>query len=501
MTVPHRTNPRIAIDSQQIDVAIIGGGLAGLACAIALRDTGLTLWVFEADAELGGRARSWTDERTGDAVDVGPHILLSEYRNMLGLMELLGTSDRIVWQPDPLIRLREGARVTDMHLHALPPPFHLLPSFGAVRDLSWRDKLSNWRIVRLALRFDEQMVTALDGVSAADLLRRHGVTPRLIQWFWASACMALLNVPLEHCSAAALMRVFSQLVGIERYRIGFPNTALGELFAPAAADLIRESGGRVHTRTSVDAISRDGDGAGAWNIQFSDGARLRARFCVLALPPQSLLDLIPEHWGGLQPFHDAKSFEPSPYISSYIWFDRKLTRERFWARIWSDADLNTDFYDLSNIRAGWSDRPSVIASNIIFSHRANCLSDAQILATTVEEVAEAFPGVRDAVIRHVAIHRIPMAIPCPAPGVESKRPANATPLAGLYLAGDWTRTALPASMESAVHSGFAAAEEIWRAIGRPRTLVLPKRPTEGLASWMRPTSQRRSARARHADSA
>jgi squalene-associated FAD-dependent desaturase len=471
-----------------VDVAIIGGGLAGLSCAVALRDSGLAVVLLEAEHVLGGRAQSWMDAVTGDSIDLGPHILLTEYRNMLALLDLLGTRNRIVWQSDPLIRLRDGNGVTDMHLHPLPPPLHLLPSFGAVRSVDWRDKLSNRRILWLAMHLDEELVRALDGFSAAQVLRHYGVSNAFIDWFWASACMAVLNVPLERCSAGALLRVFAQMIGRKCYRIGFADVGLGEIFVPGACRLIERSGGRIQTRAPVDHIRpRDCNG---WEIGLADGTRLHSRFCVAAVPPQALRRLLPHAWLDMAPFRDLDAFEPSPYVSSYLWFDHKLGNEKFWSRIWRSDDLNSDFYDLSNIRHGWRQRASVIASNIIYSHRAHTLSDEEIIAATVEEIRQAFPSAQRSRVRHAVINRVPMAIPCPVPGTEKKRPATTTPLAGLLLAGDWTSTELPASMESAVHSGGAAAEEIWRSIGRPRRLVLPKRPMEGLAGWV----NRRSVR-------
>jgi 15-cis-phytoene desaturase len=123
----------------------------------------------------------------------------------------------------------------------------------------------------------------------------------------------------------------------------------------------------------------------------------------------------------------------------------------------------------------------VIASNIIYSHRANGLSDEEIIATTIDEIREAFPEVGRSSLRHALVNRISMAIPCATPGSEGNRPATQTPIQGLMLAGDWTDTALPASMESAVHSGFAAAEAVLQLHGAPRRLVLPKRSPEGIA--------------------
>jgi 15-cis-phytoene desaturase len=462
------------------DVVILGGGLAGLACAVALRDSGVSVCVFESSPLLGGRACSWTDPHSGDCVDLGPHIVLTEYRNMLAFLELLGTRERIVWETDRLIRLREGSHVTDMRLHALPVPFHLMPSFASAQSVSWADILSNRRVLWLAMRLTEQKIQLLDRFNALDMLRHYGVTQRFIDWFWASACISVLNVPLERCSAGALMRVFAQLAGLQGYAIGFADVGLSELFVPAAVRLLENAGARVYTRSRVERIL--GDGQRFNGVALDGGQRVEARICVAAVTPQSLARLLPERWLELAPFNRLSAFEPSPYVSSYLWFDRKITREKFWARIWKPTGLNTDFYDLSNIRRGWRGRDeSVIASNVIYSHRAHDLSDEEIVAATVDEIREAFPQIERASVKHAIVNRIPMAIPCATPGSERNRPATHTPIQGLMLAGDWTDTALPASMESAVHSGFAAAEAILQLHGLQRRLVLPKRPPEGIA--------------------
>nr|WP_298724126.1 hydroxysqualene dehydroxylase HpnE [uncultured Steroidobacter sp.] len=467
----------------QFDVVIVGGGIAGLACAVALGDSGLRVGVFESSPALGGRACSWTDRRTGDDVDLGPHIVLTEYRNMLAFLEQLGTRDRIVWETRRLLRLREGRRITDMRVHALPPPLHLMPSFVRARSISCADLLSNRRVLWRAMRMTEQQVKALDRVAASEWLRHCGVSSRFIGWFWATACISVLNVPLERCSAGALMRVFSQLAGLKKYAIGFADVALADLFVPASVRHIETAGGRIVTGARVNRIVVED--ARFVSIVLEGGERFEARTCVAAVPPQSLARLLPDGWQRTRPFSALDSFEPSPYISCYLWFDRKLSGEKFWARIWNPAGLNTDFYDLSNIRREWRGRAgSVMASNIIYSHRAAGLDDEQIVARTVGEIQEGLPAAGRAGVRHAVVNRIPMAIACPTPGCERNRPATRTPIQGLLLAGDWTDTGLPASMESAVHSGWAAAETILRSQGQPRRLVLPKREPEGIAGWV-----------------
>lgn len=255
-----------------------------------------------------------------------------------------------------------------------------------------------------------------------------------------------------------------------------------ELFVPQATAAIEAAGGRVLCNTAVAALTSS-DGA-ATGVVLADGTRLRARFCVAAVPPHDLARLLPEGAARYPVFAALGDYEPSPYVSTYLWFARKLGRERFWARVWSPDTLSYDSYDLSNIRFGWAERPSVIASNIIYSHRAAAMTDDEIVAATVRELAEFLPAAARTEVVHARVHRIPLAKPCPLPGIEQKRPDARTPIRRLYLAGDWARTGLPMSMESAVRAGYLAAEQVLADAGRPRRLALAVPPLEGLVGWV-----------------
>lgn len=477
--------------AERFDVAIVGGGLAGLACALALRQSGLSVGIFERDAKLGGRAGSATDPTTGDGIDIGPHILLSEYRNMLHMLRQLGTENDVLWQTDRFVTLLDDEPVA-MRVDPLPAPLHLLPSILRIRNLSLRDKVSNSRITWLAMRMREGDMLQLDDVSAGTLLDRCGVSLAFRRWFWATATLALLNVPLEQCSAAALLRVYGRLIGRSGYRSGFARKPLADLFVPSARKLLTDSSTSISMASPVTRIGVRN--SHVESITLADGRTIQTDVCVVAVPPDNLLSLLAES-GLLTDRWQAQlsRFRPSPYISTYLWLDRKVTQARFWSRVWSPHDLNCDFYDLSNIRDDVDAARSVIASNCIYSVAHDHLTDRQIVDRTFDELSEFAPSAASARIVHAVVNRIPFAIATPAVATECARPETATSINGLLLAGDWTDTHLPSCMESAVYSGRRAAEHILNGEPCDSPALAPAEAT-GLVKLLRSFAPQRGAK-------
>jgi 15-cis-phytoene desaturase len=468
-------------DSSSFDALIIGAGVAGLFCATVLADAGLRVAVLEARRSAGGRARSWMDAPMGMEVDIGPHVLSTEHVNFLRMLRRLGTADAVSWQPAPLIALLDTGEMLEMANSRWTPPLHGLPNMPvALRRMGWSDGLSLSRVAWQAARTTEQGLRGLDTLDAATWLREQGVSPRAIDWFWRSAMLALLNVPLEHCSAAAAMRVFRLMLGRSGYHFGFPTTGLSRLYVPACEAAIRARGGSVLTDAAVRNLElQDGVVRG---IRLRNGQSLQAPWCVLAVAPWNAAPLLARtREPRLAALHAAaRTFVGAPYTSTVLALDRRLGERRFWARVWNTEDLNTDFYDLANLRPELAGGGSVIASNAIGPNARLEWSDAQVIARTLQELEEFTPLARDARVLRACVHRIRAAVPQPRPGSESLRPATRTRVSGLLVAGDWTDTALPCSMESAARSAALAAEAI---LGHE--LALPAPETYGLVGLLR----------------
>ena len=460
---------------QPPQVIVVGAGLAGLSCAAFLADAGLQVEVLESSSVAGGRARSWTDPGTGYNVDIGPHVLLNKYSNMLALLQRLGTAELICWQTDHLLTVLDKQRPIRFRQAPLPPPLHYINNLARVLpSVPLGRLLTNVPITLRTMRNGPDDIIRLDERTGLEYLRTSGVSQPFIDWFWSSVSMAFLNLPVEQCSAASLMRIFWYALGHNDVTFGFPKVGLSELYVPQCISRIERAGGRVLFNQKVAGLLY-ADGKAVGVRCEADSARYAGQV-VLAVPPTSIPSLLLSSAGLTSA---ARRFEPSPYISCYLWFDRKLTGARFWARPWSANEFNTDFYDLSNIRDADTGPGSLIATNIIWSHRAHDLSDEAIIQATLKEISDFAPQFRAARLIDSSVHRIPMSVPCAKPGVERLRPGTSA-VPGLYLAGDWTDTDLPFCMESAVRSAALAAEAVLGAQGRHQKYALPVPAPSGL---------------------
>ncbi len=455
----------------ETDVLIVGGGLAGVTVAIGLKDSGQRIMMVEKADVLGGRARSWTDPVTGDPVHIGPHIFMTRYPNMFRLMEILGTRDHVVWQdPGHFITQVDGQKEIDIVSNLkLPAPLHFTPSLFADKRISISDMISAMPLTLYALRATEEELLRLDNINASAFLRGMGVSEQMIHRFWSFVCMAILNVPIELCSAGALLRFFSGLLGVADLSIGFPDVGLSDLYVPQSEKMLGKAGVEIHKNTGVKRFI--GDANRITGAELDDGSIVHAKKVIAALTPMALRQVVPREWiQSHKVFHELVYFNASEYLATYLWFDRKLTNKKFWARVYNPNDLNCDFYDMSNINRGWEGRNSVIMSNCIWSERARHMSDEEVAMETRRELEEYLPEAAQAKLEHFVVNRIPMAIHCPYPGMEQRRPPTKSPIEGLVLAGDWIGTGIPSCMENACLSGWLAAEQILAEIGQPQTL-------------------------------
>jgi squalene-associated FAD-dependent desaturase len=426
-------------------VIVIGGGLAGLSAAAALGGAGFQVQVFEARPFLGGRATSFplaSSEHNSVLIDNCQHVLLRCCVNLLDFYTRLGVRDSIRFYRE-FYFIEPGGHISTLRRGALPAPLHFTRSFLRLRFLQAGDKMAIARGL-LALRRERTRRDDLDRITMLDWLREKRQTPRAIERFWRQVLLSAINEDIDRLAARHGFQVFwlGFLARADGYEMGVPAIPLGELYR---AELWQAAGDvSLRLRTPVERIDRDGIMAG--------GERHRADYYVCALPFERLPAL------GLP----APAFEHSPITGIHLWFDRPVT----------DLPHAT----LLDRTVQWMFNKSegrYLQLVVSASRQLEAAGRADVVALAVRELGEFFPRAREARLEKAHVIKELRATFSAAPGTEALRPPPETSRPDFFLAGDWTRSGWPATMEGAVRSGYLAAEAVARASGRPAHFLLP----------------------------
>ncbi len=426
-------------------VIVIGGGLSGLAAAAALGGAGCRVEVFEARPFPGGRATSFplapSDEASAQ-IDNCQHVLLRCCVNLLDFYTRLGVRDHIRFYRE-FYFIEPGGRTSTLRRGLLPAPFHFTESFARIRFLTVADKIAIARGL-LALRRERTRRDDLDRITMLDWLREKRQTQPAIDRFWRQVLVSAINEDVDRLAARHGFQVFwlGFLARADAYEMGVPAVPLGELYGAKRWQVAGDVSLRL--RAPVDAIDAEGIVAG--------GVRHQADYYVCALPFERLPAV------GLP----APAFEHSPITGIHLWFDRPVT----------DLPHAT----LLDRTVQWMFNKSegrYLQLVVSASRELAAVGRADIIALALKELAEFFPCVRDAKLEKAHVIKELRATFSAAPGTEQLRPVTRTGRPDLFLAGDWTRSGWPATMEGAVRSGYLAAEAILEAAGRPQRILLP----------------------------
>jgi zeta-carotene desaturase len=440
------------------DVLILGGGLAGLAAAAALGESGFDVTVLETKPFAGGRATSYpapaTEDEEAATIDNCQHILLRCCVNLLAFYRRLGVADHITFHRD-FFFLEPGGRTSVLKAGVLPAPLHFTGAFAALHFLSLADKLAIARAL-LALRSERRTRQDLDAITMLDWLREKRQTPAAIRRFWQPVLFSAINEDLDRMSALHGFQVFwlGFLAASDSYEMGLPNIPLGELYGTAAWQ--RMPNVRLLFRTPVTRV-RIADGS-VEGVE-AGGALMTARHYISALPFERVAAL-----ESLAPALgvDFTQFEHVPITGIHLWFDRPVTELPYGALL--DRTLQWFFN---------KDGGRYLQLVVSASRALTPMSRGAIIELALRELAEFLPAVREAKLVRAHVVKEVRATFSARPGVEQFRPDATTPIANLTLAGDWTRSGWPSTMEGAVRSGHIAAERAANALGRPGKFLLP----------------------------
>jgi squalene-associated FAD-dependent desaturase len=457
-------------------VAIIGGGLAGLAAGCALSDAGFRVTLFEKRPYLGGRASSYEHPGTGEIVDNCQHVLLGCCTNLRDFYRRLGVEDKIRWY-DRLTYIEPGGRTAILESGNLPAPFHSLRSFWKFPLLDSRDKFA----IARAMMLIAESVPKETGEDFLTWLRHHGQTQRAIDRFWAPVLISALNEELDRVSYRYAAMVFrdSFLKSAEAGRMGVPTVPLTELYS-VAADYIRVRGGQVHLRASVDAFQSETDRV-RLNIS---GEEQSFDYVVPAVPFNVLSRILPETLASDSLRDTLAQFGSSPITGIHLWFDREITELEH--AVLLDRTIQWMFHKSRLLagRAATPDAPLAAGSYIelVVSSSKTLVEKGkgEIIDLALRELAEFFPLVKEARVLKATVIKEIHATFSPTPGSDAYRPQAASAWPRVFLSGDWTATGWPATMEGAVRGGYSTAEALASAAGAPQKFLIPDLPARGL---------------------
>ena len=505
-------------------VAIVGGGLAGLAAGCALAESGFRVTLFERRPYLGGRASSFEHPGTGEVVDNCQHVLFKLCTNLIDFYRRIGIEEKIQWF-DRMTFIEPGGRQSQLKSSSLPAPLHAFPAFMSFKFLSLRDK------TRLATALNALIThTPKDeGTSFEHWLHRHHQTPAAIERFWKPILVSALSEDLDRISVPYAAQVVRESIKSREARLmGVPRVPLTELYH-AARDYITARRGTVRFRSSVQSF-----------LPLETGVRIKTAdteeqfdYGVLAVPFDALEKLLPNSLDSKELREKLAHFETAPITGVHLWFDRKISdlphavlldRTVQWmfhksvliaARTVVRSEERTLSVAVSPAAALTGSPGAVPANSPALQRRVSGTPNEGTLATTEEaggsyielvvsssksllnrprqeiidlalkEVREFFPAAREANLIKATVIKEVNATFSPVPGVDQYRPSQVTNWPRVFLAGDWTATGWPATMESAVRSGYLAAEAITTNSGRPRTFLKADLPGKGLARFFR----------------
>jgi hydroxysqualene dehydroxylase len=428
---------------------VVGGGVAGVAAATALAERGIPVTLLEAAPALGGRARSFADARTRDAVDNGQHALMGAYVEFLHLLERVGRRDALVELELDIPFACADRGVARLACPKLPSPLHFAVGLLRYGHLPLAARLSALRAGRrLVARFGSRAARG-DDVSAARALAELGQGAAARRALWDPLVWATLNADPERASARLLAAVVERaLLGPrEASRFLLPAIPLSDLYAEPGRKFVENRGGSVRCRAAVTELFVEGSRAVAVR---ADGERIAADALVLAVPPAALRRLAP---ACLAPPPALEVH--TPIVSVTLWLDRPVAAPLFLGLLGTETQW---VFHAGRLHGEPPDAPARLACVRSGADAWLGLAPQDIAERVRREVFAALGGMGGAEVHRSLVVKEVAATLAPDPHLQPLRPGVATPFANVFRAGDWTDTGLPATLESAALSGHRAAD-------------------------------------------
>jgi squalene-associated FAD-dependent desaturase len=478
-------------DPQQPSVAVIGGGVAGLAAALAAVEEGFRVELFEQAPTPGGRAGSYHDVQAQQLVDLSPHVAMGCCTNLLDFCRRTETVDGFDRYTTLHFFGPDGARHDFAASRWLPAPLHLMPGLRRLRYLTGGQRRAiGWAMLRLARYHGPDTA---DAPTMGEWLRRLKQPENAVRRFWAVVLESALGDTIENVSVLAARKVFVDgfMAARVSYEVIIPRLPLGEIWQRACRWLTRR-GVKIHMRARVERLEVDGQRF--LGIVMNDGLCRRFDQVISAVSWKQVAKLLgPELVKRMPGVEAGAGLNSSPITAVHLWFDRPIMDLPHAALVGRLSQWVFQSGRGSAVGAGpvgtidvLGPVPAMFHYTVVISasHALVNRESKDVLREVLGDLQAIWPVAGEAKLVHHRVLTQPGAVFSARPGTGAIRPLQQTPVQGLYVAGDWTATDWPATMEGAVRSGYLAIEALLAALGRPRSVVTPDLKKSWLMKWI-----------------
>jgi squalene-associated FAD-dependent desaturase len=484
-------------------IAIVGGGLAGLAAAVALADRNFNITLFEARRQLGGRAGSFYDPASDAWVDHCQHVSLSCCTNLADFCRRTGLAD-LLRHDKKLHFFGPDGRRSDVSASGwLPAPLHLLPALLRLKYLSLRERLGIISALRKLAR--SSPIDDPHGPTIGQWLRAHGQSDHAIELFWTPVIVSALSETVDRAAVPPVRKVFVDafLAARHAFELQIPRVPLGEFYGERLEQWLQQHGVSIRLECPIKQII--GDAGDVKEIEIADGQRLPFDFVILAVPWRRVDELLSDSLRSALPeLKQLDQLESAPITAVHLWFDRPITdlphavlpgRTSQWLFNHGPQPLSHE------LAPSKTESPSPLAPEggergenwstahyyqIVISASRDLAAQPReaTIAAVQKELAAVWPAVINAKLLQARLITQQHAVFSPLPGAELLRPHQQTAVPNLFLAGDWTATLWPATMEGAIRSGYLAAQAVLSRLDQPTKILAPDLPRPRLAHWL-----------------
>lgn len=429
-------------------VSVIGGGIAGLSSAVFLANKGFRVTLIEASPKFGGRVYSFFDKTSDLQIDNGQHILASWYKNTFDYLKLIGTYDKLSFQKQLEVEFRNRIGESySLRASKLPPPLHLAGGIMGYRALGLTDKLA---IIRLVNRIKKNKYTETEfkRINTDQLFELSAQTDKAVNYFWKPFIIAVFNAEPENTSAfmfAKMIRMgFIEKGGSE---LVLPNGFLSDIFVEPALEFLKKKDADLISGKSVSGFRFNNDNVSSLILE--DSKEIKTDFYISAVPFFNFKTLLGE--AHTKYFNGLNELSSSPIVNIHLRFDKNV----------SDI-FRTSFFGLLGTRSQWVFKVSNDQVCVVISaaEKIAATNKEEIFGLAENELKMCIPELKEHKVTSVRVIKEMRATFMPDKVSLNNRPASKTAVSNLFLAGDWTDTGLPATIEGAVKSARSCVAEI-----------------------------------------